>query len=186
MAHVTDAEQLAAVAVILKKVYPLFDNDGLVPFDSAAFTGHALPLRVECPGYDHLDMKDSSGQSCANGLRLFQSLHKDLGLEPPPTADFNGDTHPDILLQNTSSGDIYVWYLDGVTITGGAYVFLGANPAWQIVGTADFNADTHPDILLQNTSSGDIYVWYLDGVSITGGAYVYLGGSPAWQIVGPK
>ena len=48
--------------------------------------------------------------------------------------DFNADTHPDILLQNSVSGDSYVWYLDGVTITGGAYVLRGGDPAWQIVG----------------------------------------------------
>ena len=48
--------------------------------------------------------------------------------------DFNADGNPDILLQNTSSGDIYVWYMTGTTITGGDYVYLGGDPAWQIVG----------------------------------------------------
>ena len=82
----TDAEKLAAVAVVLKKVYPSFDNDGLVPFDSAAFQGHPLRLRIECPGYDHLDMKDSKSQACANGRTLFQSLHDELGIEPSRAA----------------------------------------------------------------------------------------------------
>ena len=63
-------------------------NDGLVPIGSAAFDDHTLPVRVKCPGYDHLDMKDSSILPCANGLRLFQSLRNDLGVaEPPPTAE---------------------------------------------------------------------------------------------------
>jgi len=34
----------------------------------------------------------------------------------------------------SSSGDTYVWYMNGTTITGGAYVYIGGNPAWQIVG----------------------------------------------------
>ena len=59
---------------------------------------------------------------------------KGSGITGAPIIDFNADTKPDILLQNTTSGDIYVWYMDGVTITGGANVFLGANPVWQIVG----------------------------------------------------
>ena len=31
----------------------------------------------------------------------------------------NGDGKPDILWRNASTGENYVWYLDGVTVLGG-------------------------------------------------------------------
>src|SRR5574341_629859 len=57
-------------------------NDGFVPRASAAFDGHTVS-RVECPGYDHLDLRDNSILACANGLTLFDSIRADLGVAPP-------------------------------------------------------------------------------------------------------
>src|SRR5690348_18359008 len=34
-------------------------------------------------------------------------------------SDFNGDGHPDLLFQNASSGQLAVWYMNGITPTGG-------------------------------------------------------------------
>ena len=50
-----------------------------------------------------------------------------------PSVDFNADTKPDILLQDTVSGDKYVWYMNGTTITGGDYIYRGGQ-TWQVVG----------------------------------------------------
>jgi hypothetical protein len=36
------------------------------------------------------------------------------------TADFNGDTKPDILWRDTVTGQNVVWYMDGITTTGSA------------------------------------------------------------------
>jgi len=64
---------------------PYARNDGLVPVQSAAFNGHTVAKQVECPGFDHLEMKDGgqkledkSEKLCANGLTLFKSISRDL------------------------------------------------------------------------------------------------------------
>ncbi len=88
-------------------------------------------------------------------------------------ADFNGDGKTDLLLQEHSTKQLYVWYMNGVNRTGGTYL----NPKtvsnnWKVVGAADMNADGKPDIVLQEASTKQLYVWYMNGVNRTGGAYL--------------
>ena len=104
------------------------------------------------------------------------------------TADFNGDGKPDILLENTASGQRVLWLMGG---PNNAYVTLGVdlgslNPVWHIVATTDFNGDGNPDILLENSSSGQRVLWLMGGPN---NAYVIQGvdlGSldPLWHIAG--
>jgi hypothetical protein len=47
--------------------------------------------------------------------------------------DFNSDDKPDILWRNTSTGDNYVWYLDGVTVLSGGNLPTVADQNWTIV-----------------------------------------------------
>jgi hypothetical protein len=71
----------------LSEKFPL--NDGMVPIQSAAFDGHSVAKQVECPGHDHLDMKEYSfTKECSNNKTLFSSLTDDLlnlvpGIEIP-------------------------------------------------------------------------------------------------------
>jgi len=149
----TDAEKLAAVAVILKKVYPSFDNDGLVPFDSGAFHDHPLPTRVECPGYDHLDMKDSKSQSCANGRTLFQSLHDDLGIEPSRAAAV-GVFRP-------SDGTFYLDYNGSGTWEGcGTDKCLSIGLAADTPLLGDWNGDGTDKVGVFRPSDGTFYLDY--------------------------
>ena len=120
------------------------------------------------------------------------TLGLDLGSLDPAwhivgTADFNGDGKPDILLENTSSGQRVLWLMGG---PNNAYVTQGLDlgsldPAWHIVALADFNRDGSPDILLENVSSGQRVLWLMGGPN---NAYVTQGldlGSldPVWHIV---
>lgn len=84
-------------------------------------------------------------------------------------SDFNGDGYSDLLLQNPSTGQLSVWFMDGVTPVNGAYITPTQNTAWKVVGDADFNADGKPDILFQNTSTGQLALWMMNGVTATGG-----------------
>ena len=68
--------------------------------------------------------------------------------------DFNGDGKPDILWQNTSTGERGLYLMDGTTVS--SWVSLPTVPtAWQITGTGDFNGDGNTDILWQNTVTGE-------------------------------
>jgi hypothetical protein len=49
------------------------------------------------------------------------------------TGDFNGDGKVDILWRNYGTGLNYVWYMDGVTVTGGELLMTVADLNWIIV-----------------------------------------------------
>jgi FG-GAP-like repeat len=97
-------------------------------------------------------------------------------------SDFNGDGKSDVSLQNSGSGDVAVWLINGSTITSGAVVG-SPGTAWKIVATGDFAGDGKADLLLQNSTTGDVVEWEMNGTVITAGAVI---GSPglAWKVIG--
>jgi hypothetical protein len=99
-------------------------------------------------------------------------------------SDFTGDGKPDILWRNVSTGENYLWYMNGVTRTGGAYLTTLADLNWTIVGTGDFTGDGKPDILWRNASTGENLIWYMNGVARTGEAYLTTVTDLNWTIVG--
>ncbi len=104
-------------------------------------------------------------------------------------ADFNGDGHPDILWENTQTGQLLVWYMNGTTVTQHGPIFAAVpNTAWRVAGTADYNSDGHPDLLWENGQTGQVLLWLMGG---SGGTTVTTYGTPLatlsdlhWRIVG--
>jgi hypothetical protein len=99
-------------------------------------------------------------------------------------ADFNADAKPDILWQHKKTGTTYVYYMNGLTKTSGAYVGTQVPPEWEVAGAADMNADNKPDLLWRHAVTGQMYVWYMNGLTPSSGTYV----SPhtvgtSWKIV---
>jgi len=86
-------------------------------------------------------------------------------------SDFNGDGHPDFVLNNACTGQTAIWYLNNNVFISGA---LGPTlPARGeiLAGAADFNRDGHPDyLLLDSTISPDTAIWYLSGRTLVGTA----------------
>jgi hypothetical protein len=99
-------------------------------------------------------------------------------------SDFNGDGKPDILWRNASTGENYVWYMDGVTVLGGGNLPTVADQNWKIVGVADFNNDGKPDIIWRNVYTGENYAWYMDGVTVLGGGNLPTVADQNWKVVG--
>jgi hypothetical protein len=101
-------------------------------------------------------------------------------------ADFNGDGYPDLVWQDSVSGDSQIWFMggpQGITLLE-AVTFSGPNP-WRIVGAADFNQDGHPDLLWQDPVSGWAQIWYLggpQGITLQSAANLTL--RNPWSIVG--
>jgi FG-GAP-like repeat len=85
------------------------------------------------------------------------------------TGDFNGDGHPDYLLENVNTNQTAIWYLNNNVFVSGAYGPTLPN-GWALVGVADFNRDGHPDYVLEN-GTGQTAIWYLSGRTLIGGAY---------------
>ena len=52
-------------------------------------------------------------------------------------ADFNGDGHPDYVLENASTGQTVIWYLSGPTLIRGAYGPTLPS-GWGLAAIADF------------------------------------------------
>lgn len=103
-------------------------------------------------------------------------------------ADFNGDDRMDIVWQNDSTRELYVWYMGG----GAGNTYLGSAmlsapvPGWTVVGTNDFNRDGKPDVVWQNDASRDTHIWFLGGAlgnSFLGSVSVSNGPIPGWTAI---
>jgi FG-GAP-like repeat len=76
-------------------------------------------------------------------------------------ADLNRDGVPDIVLQNTSTSQIIVWYMGGsggTVLESGSWISSGGEPGWQVAAAADFNGDGIPDIFWQNSSTSQVTI----------------------------
>jgi hypothetical protein len=118
--------------------------------------------------------------------------------------DINSDGSADLVLQNTS-GQLYVWFLDGIGREVNFSTGSGLKPGskmlysaglgdWRAAGVSDINSDGFADLILQN-SSGQIYAWFLDGTGREvnfstgsglrpGSKMLYSGGLGDWQVAG--
>jgi kumamolisin len=96
--------------------------------------------------------------------------------------DFTKTGNPDILWQNSSSGECGIYLMNGISVTG--WADLGIVPTqWKIAGTGDFLGDGNTDIIWQNSSTGDCGIYMMSGTTVTG--WVDLGNVPAnWKIAG--
>jgi hypothetical protein len=104
--------------------------------------------------------------------------------KPTETADFNGACTSDILWQNSTTGELYIWFTNGATVTGSASPGSAPSPAWTIQGVGDFNGDGIADILWRNNTTGEVYIWLMGANGVPQNS-----GSPAspttdWSIRG--
>jgi elongation factor P hydroxylase len=85
-------------------------------------------------------------------------------------ADFNGDGHPDEVLQKPSTHQTAIWYLDNNLYIGSVYgpTLPGT---WGLACVADFNRDGHPDYALMNSSNRQTLIGYLSGPIVIGAAF---------------
>ena len=70
------------------------------------------------------------------------------------TGDFNGDAKADIVWRNSSTGEVYVWLMNGTTLSSHGSVFTLSDQNWKLVGTGDFNGDAKSDLLWRNAVTG--------------------------------
>jgi len=107
-------------------------------------------------------------------------------------ADLNGDGHPDLLLQNSSTRQVMVAYLggsSGTAVTATQELNSSSFGGWTAVGMQDMNGDGHPDMVLVNDATGESIVNYYGGelgVAYLGSSYLDRSGSPDWKLVVPS
>jgi hypothetical protein len=107
-------------------------------------------------------------------------------------ADLNADSHPDLILQNSSTRQVMVAYLggpSGTAVTATQELNSSSFGGWTAVGMQDMNGDGHPDLILVNDAAGESIVNYYGGalgVAYLGSSYVDRSGSRGWRLVVPS
>src|SRR5438552_2861579 len=97
--------------------------------------------------------------------------------------DFDGDGRADILWRNGSTGENYIYLMNGWTIAAQGLVNAVGDQAWQVKGIGDFDGDGRADILWRNSSTGENYIWLMNGLSTTSQGSVNFV-DPVWQVKG--
>jgi hypothetical protein len=104
------------------------------------------------------------------------------------TGDINQDGVPDLLLQNTNSNALSVWFMKPGGTSGfySAPIVATPVPGWAVVGTSDLNNDGVPDYLLQHRYTGAVSAWYMTGTagSTYSSAPMIYQAAPNWWIRG--
>jgi hypothetical protein len=128
-----------------------------------------------------------NGLTVATGSYLDPRSFSDTRWQIRGVADLNRDGQPDLLWHHQGTGDLYVWFLNGLKVSWGSYLDPPrfADTRWQIRRVMDLNDDGQPDVLWHHQTSGDLYVWFLDGVAVSGGTYLTPSrfADTRWQIV---
>src|SRR5882724_9578692 len=104
------------------------------------------------------------------GENAYQTLIERYSIVPVVPFDFNGDGKTDYVLQNVSTRQTALWYLNNNTFLGGA---SGPTiPAgWSLVDVADFNGGGKPDYALFNPTTRQTAIWYMNNNAYVSGAY---------------
>jgi glucose/arabinose dehydrogenase len=100
--------------------------------------------------------------------------------------DFNGDGRADILWRNNTTGDSYLYPMNGTAIQAGeGYLRMVADLNWKVAGVGDFDGDGKADILWRNTSTGQNYLYFMDGTTIKPGeGFIRTVADQNWQVAG--
>ena len=92
----------------------------------------------------------------------------DLGWQIESLADLDGDGKADILWRHGTTGQLFLWLMDGINIIGYQSPGTVSDLNWQIQVVGDFNGDGKADILWRHGTTGQLFLWLMDGINIIG------------------
>src|SRR6266550_3746254 len=94
--------------------------------------------------------------------------------------DFDGDGRADILWRNASTGENYIWLMNGLSTTSqGSVNFV--DPVWQVKGIGDFDGDGKADLLWRNSATGEDYAYLMNGWVIASNGSLNTVAAPYWM-----
>ena len=94
---------------------------------------------------------------------------------------FDGDGKSDILWQNSSTGQVYIWLMNGTSIKSAGSAG-GVTSDWVIKEMGDCDGDGMADILWRNSITGQTYIWLMNGTSVKSAGSAG-GAALVWKII---
>jgi len=154
-----------------------FNNDGISDFVWRNFGTTDAPI-----GSQTFWLLNSNAQLTSFGF---------LPREPNPSvviagvSNLNGDTVPDIIFQDVSTGTVRTWLLNSPSSIAST-VTIGTLPGagWRVKGVGDFNNDNSPDLLWHNSITRANLVWFLNGTTLASSASLLPSPALTPQVVG--
>jgi len=99
------------------------------------------------------------------------------------TGDFDGDGRSDILWHNSATGENYLYFMNGLSITTRGFMRI-ADLAWDVAALGDYDGDGKADILWRNGATGETYLFPMDGMSVKPSeGLVRTIANPDWHVV---
>jgi hypothetical protein len=105
-------------------------------------------------------------------------------ITPHIPSDIDSDGFNDLFLQNSQTGEIGIWFMDGLKVLDYGIVDAVPAPGWQLRAAVDFNDDGRADLLFQNATTGQLVIWYMISTHMYGGEAVALMPGAAYNVVG--
>src|SRR5438477_128571 len=95
--------------------------------------------------------------------------------------DFDGDGRADILWRNLSTGENYIYLMNGWTIAARGLVNAVSDQSWQVRGVGAFDGDGGADTLWRTPSPGENYVYFMNGWAIVSRGSLDTVADPYWM-----
>jgi hypothetical protein len=109
------------------------------------------------------------------------------GAQPDQPGSSTPDGYIDILWQKMGTGELRVWYMDGLLTRASGYAPAGqaTDVNLRVARVGDFNNDGHPDIFWRHAGQQTTLVWYMDGTSqVSTTQFPPPRPSAAWKVAG--
>jgi subtilisin-like proprotein convertase family protein len=133
-----------------------------------------------------------NGRTLVSGTFLNPPSLPDTNWKMVGTGYFDPGAQLDILWWHQVSGELVVWFMDGINLVGGEPTLPPSLPAteWRPVAVGDYNGDGREDIVWRNQGTGNNLIWHMagaNGTTLLNFAFT----DPAfadtqWKIVGPR
>ncbi|HEX7069307.1 MAG TPA: FG-GAP-like repeat-containing protein [Rhodothermales bacterium] len=100
------------------------------------------------------------------------------------TGDFDGDGKSDILWRYDTTGQNYIFLMNGTAVQGTSGYTNTVPTQWAVAGIGDFDGDGRSDILWRNNTMGEDFIFLMNGTTELANSGYTNGVAAPWTIVG--
>ena len=100
------------------------------------------------------------------------------------STDFVAIGKADIFWRQISTGQLFLWLMDGIALVDQGSLGLVRDQSWEIQGVGDFDGDGKADILWRNKVTGQVFTWLMNGADLSGQGSPGTVSDLNWEIMG--